>query len=69
VVVESGFGSMWVALATGTVRVKIVNPDSVVAANVPRPTESRLPDVDSWVALDFSVGVFFFVVVIVGLPM
>ena len=51
------------------VRVKIVNPESVVAADVPRPTDSRLPDLASLVALGLAAGVFFFIVVIVGLPM
>ena len=70
VVVESEFGSMWassmldvvVVSVVGrcdVVRVKIVNPDSVVVAGVSRATESRLPGVDSWMALGLAVGVFF----------
>ena len=51
------------------VRVKIVGPDSVVAGDVPRPAESRLPDLALLVALGLAAGVFFFIVVIVGLPM
>jgi hypothetical protein len=51
------------------VRVRIVNTGSVVAASVSRATDSRVPGVDSWMALGLAAGVFFFVVVIVGLPM
>jgi hypothetical protein len=51
------------------VQVKIVNPDSVVAADVPRPMDSRLSGVVLRVALGLAAGVFFFVVVIVCLPM
>ena len=85
VVVESGFDSMRSTSATDAVvprlevdsevdrcdmvRVKIVNPDSVVAADVPRPTDSRLLDLASLVALGLAAGGFFFGVVIVCLPM
>jgi hypothetical protein len=50
------------------VQVKIVNPDSVVAADVPRPTDLRLLGMALRVALGLAAVVFFFVVM-AGLPM
>ena len=41
----------------------------VVVADVPGPTGSQLPVVDSWVALGLARGGFFFVLVIICLPM
>jgi hypothetical protein len=66
---ESGFGTMRSAVVTeSVVRVKIVYPDSVVAADVPGAAGSRLPGVASPVDLGLAARVFF-LVAMVGLPM
>ena len=66
---ESGFGATRSdVVAESVVRVKIVYPGSVVAADVPGAAGSRLPGVASLVDLGLAAGVFF-LVVMVGLPM
>jgi hypothetical protein len=66
---ESGFGTMRSAVFTeSVVRVKIVYPDSVVAADGLGAAGSRLPGVASPVDLGLAARVLFRVAM-VGLPM